>query len=84
MVRDSRWTHGVGGAAGERRAVTAIPYIFVAAGPYVVPRLADRSGSRYPWIAGMAVAVVVTFGIKHLIERGPVVGPAPAAPDAVR
>ncbi|WP_405784818.1 MFS transporter [Streptomyces sp. NBC_01378] len=34
--------------------ITAIPYVFVAIGLYVVPKLADRSGTRYPWIAGTA------------------------------
>ncbi|MEK0097898.1 MFS transporter [Streptomyces sp. A475] len=36
--------------------ITAIPYVFVAVGLYVVPKLADRSGARYPWIAGTAAA----------------------------
>ncbi len=34
--------------------ITAVPYVFVAIGLYVVPKLADRSGTRYPWIAGTA------------------------------
>ncbi|MFI8998656.1 MFS transporter [Streptomyces sp. NPDC053542] len=34
--------------------ITAVPYVFVALGLYVVPRLADRSGARYPWLAGCA------------------------------
>ncbi|CAL9346705.1 Quinolone resistance transporter [Streptomyces sp. enrichment culture] len=44
-----------GGLTGTQTGlVTAIPYVFVALGLYVVPRLADRGGSRYPWIAGTA------------------------------
>lgn len=34
--------------------VTAIPYVFVALGLYVIPKLADRSGTRYPWLVGTA------------------------------
>lgn len=46
---------GFGGLSStETGFITAIPYVFVALGLYVVPKLADRSGSRYPWIAGTA------------------------------
>ncbi|MFF3494827.1 MFS transporter [Streptomyces sp. NPDC002795] len=46
---------GFGGlSALDTGFITAIPYVFVALGLYVVPKLADRSGSRYPWIAGSA------------------------------
>ena len=41
--------------------ITAIPYVFVAIGLYVVPKLADRGGARYPWIAG--TAALGAFGL---------------------
>ncbi|MFI8849822.1 hypothetical protein ACIGW3_06405 [Streptomyces sp. NPDC053499] len=57
-------------------------------GPMGIGVIVDRTGSPAAglWflVAAMAVAVVATFDIKHLIERGPVVEPAPAEPDAVR
>ncbi|MFL4952996.1 MFS transporter [Streptomyces sp. MMS24-I31] len=44
-----------GGLTGTQIGlVTAIPYLFVALGLYVVPKVADRRGDRYPWIAGTA------------------------------
>ncbi|MFE6956302.1 MFS transporter [Streptomyces sp. NPDC057696] len=46
---------GFGGLSSTATGfITAIPYVFVAIGLYVVPKLADRSGTRYPWIAGTA------------------------------
>jgi MFS family permease len=41
--------------------ITAIPYVFVALGLYLLPKLADRGGSRYAWIAG--IAAVGGFGL---------------------
>ncbi|RFC70082.1 MFS transporter [Streptomyces sp. AcE210] len=46
---------GFGGLSSTATGfITAVPYVFVAIGLYVVPKLADRSGTRYPWIAGTA------------------------------
>ncbi|MFF1688325.1 MULTISPECIES: MFS transporter [unclassified Streptomyces] len=46
--------------------ITAIPYVFVAIGLYVVPKLADRSGTRYPWIAGTAALGALSLAASAL------------------
>ncbi|MFI9076747.1 MFS transporter [Streptomyces sioyaensis] len=49
--------------------VTAVPYVFVALGLYVVPKLADRSGSRYPWIAGTAAVGALALAATALVDN---------------
>ncbi|WP_406348553.1 MFS transporter [Streptomyces sp. NBC_00144] len=62
---------GFGGLSGTAVGfVTAIPYVFVAIGLYVVPKLADRSGSRYPWIAGNAAVGAVGLAGSALVPAG--------------
>lgn len=48
--------------------VTAVPYVFVAAGLYVIPKLADRTGSRYPWIAGTAAVGALGLAATALVD----------------
>lgn len=61
---------GFGGLSSTATGfVTAIPYLFVAAGLWAVPKLADRSGSRYPWIAGMSALGAVGLAASALVDN---------------
>jgi MFS family permease len=61
---------GFGGLSATATGfITAIPYVFVALGLYVVPKLADRSGSRYPWIAGTAAVGALGLAASALVEN---------------
>ncbi|MFD7921842.1 MFS transporter [Streptomyces sp. NPDC059740] len=66
---------GFGGlSSAQTGLVTAVPYLFVAVGLYVVPRLADRSGARYLWIGvtaalgavGLAASALVTDHVAQM------------------
>ncbi len=60
---------GFGGLSSTATGfVTAIPYVFVALGLWVVPKLADRSDSRYPWIAGMSALGAVGLAASALVD----------------
>lgn len=58
-----------GGLTGTQTGlVTAVPYVFVALGLYVVPKLADRTGGRYPWIAGTAATGAAGLAASVLVD----------------
>lgn len=59
-----------GGLSGTATGfITAIPYVFVALGLWLVPKLADRSGRRYPWIWSMALLGAVGLAASALTDN---------------
>ncbi|MEU5641206.1 MFS transporter [Streptomyces milbemycinicus] len=61
---------GFGGLSSTATGfITAIPYVFVALGLYVVPKLADRSGSRYPWIAATTAVGALGLAATALVDN---------------
>lgn len=61
---------GFGGLTSTQTGfITAIPYLFVAAGLYIVPKLADRSGSRYPWIWSTALLGAAGLAASALVDN---------------
>lgn len=61
---------GFGGLSGTQTGlITAIPYLFVAIGLWLIPRLADRSGTRYPWIWSMALLGAAGLAASALVDN---------------